>query len=110
MASTREGGVLVVQDGLWYEDFVVSAGAAGLTLGGLPSYVPLKDLRRVVIQALGDKVRWRADGTAPTATTGLRLSDGDILVYDGDPTKIQFIKDSTASIAATLFIHYFGVS
>lgn len=110
LAHLREGGTLVVQDGLWYEDFAVSAVAAGLTLGSLPSAVPVKDLRRIVIQAIGDKVRWRADGTAPTATTGLRLSDGDILVYDGDPTKIKFIKDATASVAATLFIHYFGVS
>lgn len=106
----REGGMLVVQDGLWYEDFAVSAASKGLTLGGLPSGKPAKDIRRVVIQAIGDKVRWRADGTAPTGTTGMRLNDGDTLVYDGDPSKIQFIQDSAASVAANLFIHYFGVT
>lgn len=109
MSVVREGGALVVQHGLWYEDIALSGGAVGLTLGGLPAGVPVKDLRRIVIQAIGDKVRWRADGTAPTSSTGLRLSDGDILVYDGDPTRIQFIKDTTAVATPTLFIHYFGV-
>ena len=109
MSIVREGGALVVQDGLWYEDFVVSTTAAGLNLDSLPSLVPVKDLRRIVIQNLGDKTRWRADGTAPTSTTGLRLSDGDLLVYDGDPAKIKFIKDATAAVSPTLFIHYFGV-
>lgn len=110
MSHIREGGLLVVQDGLWYEDFPVTSSALPLTLVNLPAGVPTKDIRRVVIQAIGDKVRWRADGTAPTSTTGLRLADGDILVYDGDPTKIKFIKDSTATATPTLFIHYFGVS
>jgi len=80
MAHIREGGVLTVQDGLWYEDFVVSNVALPLTLSSLPAGTPIKDIRRVVVQAIGDKVRWRADGTAPTSTTGLRLSDGDTLV------------------------------
>jgi len=29
---------------------------------------------------------------------------------DGDPTKLKFIKDSAATNAVSVFIHYFGVS
>lgn len=50
-------------------------------------------------------VRWRDDGTAPTATVGMRLPVGIDLIYDGDLTKIQFIEE-TAS--AQLNISYYG--
>ena len=107
--AIREGGALVVQDGLWYEDFDLdTSSATGLSVGSLPG--PAKDVRRIVIQPIGGSVRWRADGTAPTATTGLRLNDGDSLVYDGDPAKISFIEDATSANSPTLFIHYFGVT
>jgi len=43
-------------------------------------------------------VRWRDDGTAPTASVGMPLAVGVPLQYDGDLTKIQFIQQSAGSI------------
>lgn len=106
MSSLREQGVLVVADGLNYEDVPVTTSAVGLTLTERLK----KDIRRTVIQPLGGIVRWRSDGVDPTATSGMRLNDEDILVYDGDPSKIKFVKDSTSPSNPTLAVHYFGVT
>jgi len=50
-------------------------------------------------------VRWRDDGTAPSASVGMPLAAGVTLQYDGDLTKIQFI-EQTAS--AKLNISYYA--
>lgn len=49
-------------------------------------------------------VRWRDDGVAPTASVGFPLSPGDVLVYDGDLKRIQFIQQSAS---ATLNVVYY---
>jgi len=46
-----------------------------------------------IITPLTGNVRWRDDGTAPTATVGMPLAAGVTLQYDGDLTKIQFINN-----------------
>lgn len=43
-------------------------------------------------------VRWRDDGTAPTATVGMPLASGVTLQYDGDLTKIRFIQQTAGAI------------
>jgi hypothetical protein len=50
-------------------------------------------------------VRWRDDGTAPTATVGMPLATGVSLSYDGDLKNIRFI-EQTAS--AKLNISYYA--
>lgn len=50
-------------------------------------------------------VRWRDDGTAPTASVGMPLSAGIPLQYDGDLTKIQFIEQAAS---AKLNISYYA--
>jgi hypothetical protein len=45
-----------------------------------------------LIVAEGQAVRWRDDGTAPTATVGMPLAVGIPLQYDGDLTNIKFIE------------------
>lgn len=50
-------------------------------------------------------VRWRDDGTAPTASVGMPLAAGVTLQYDGDLSKIKFI-EQTAS--AKLNISYYA--
>ena len=44
----------------------------------------------IVAEAQG--VRWRDDGTAPSATVGMPLAVGVPLNYDGDLTKIRFFE------------------
>lgn len=50
-------------------------------------------------------VRWRDDGTAPTASVGMPLAVGATLQYDGDLTKIQFIEQTGS---AKLNITYYS--
>lgn len=38
-------------------------------------------------------VRYRDDGTAPTATTGISLAPGEKVKYDGDLSVIRFIEE-----------------
>lgn len=45
-----------------------------------------------LIVAEAQDVRWRDDGTAPTATIGMLLKTGVIFQYDGDLSKIKFIE------------------
>jgi hypothetical protein len=42
-------------------------------------------------------VRWRDDGTAPTASVGMPLAAGVTLQYDGDLTQIQFIEQAASA-------------
>ena len=42
-------------------------------------------------------VRWRDDGTAPTASVGVPLAAGVTLQYDGDLTKIKFIEQTASA-------------
>ena len=99
-----EQGVLIVATGYAYETLAVSTSAVGLAA------IPANRLiRRVVIQVLDGDVRWMAvPSTNPTSTTGLRLRDGDTLVYDGVPEDIKFIKDDASTGDPVLGIHYFG--
>lgn len=50
-------------------------------------------------------VRWRDDGTNPTASVGMPVAVGESLNYDGDLSRIRFIQQ-TAS--ATLNISYYA--
>lgn len=45
-----------------------------------------------LITAETQAVRWRDDGTAPTASVGMPLAAGVTLQYDGDLTQIRFIE------------------
>lgn len=50
-------------------------------------------------------VRWRDDGTAPTASVGMPLAAGVAFQYDGDLTKIKFIEQAAS---AKLNISYYA--
>ena len=45
-----------------------------------------------IIQAEAQAVRWRDDGTAPTAAIGMTIPAGGELRYDGNLRGIQFIE------------------
>lgn len=98
---------------LGYQQLTVSTVAVGLTLP--TSTIKTGDLagtgsvtRRAgysVIRCATAAVRWRDDGTAPTATVGIPLNVGDELDYDGDASAIKFIRSGGAD--ATLDISYY---
>jgi hypothetical protein len=60
---------------------------------------------RALIAPLTQTVRWRDDGTAPTASVGMPLAVGVPLQYDGDLTKIRFIEQVAS---AKLNISYYA--
>lgn len=71
---------------------------------GLASIPAGADL--ALLQVTGQNVRWRDDGTNPTATIGMVLTAaGDPYPYSGDLTKIKFIE---VSASAVLNVTYFG--
>ena len=51
-----------------------------------------------LIVAEGAPVRWRDDGTAPSATVGMPIAVGVPFQYDGDLNKIRFIQQSASAI------------
>jgi len=89
-----------------HQQLVVSSTAVGLT-------VPTgKQPHRALIYVGADDVRWRADGTVPTASIGVLVGDGnylDLTAPGGDfaqlITNIRFIRVTTD---ATLDIEYFS--
>ena len=63
-------------------------------LPSIPQYT-----EAVLLQATGDNIRWRDDGTAPTASVGMRLlAGGEPFFYVGDVRKIRVIEEGTAAV------------
>ena len=77
---------------LGYQQITSLSSAQALTV---PSVDPVTGLNVTPTIALitpeTNGVRWRDDGTAPTASVGMPLAAGVTLQYDGDLTKIRFI-------------------
>lgn len=48
----------------------------------------------VSIQAEDQNIRWRDDGTSPTASVGMRLFVGETITYSGDLTAIELIEEA----------------
>ena len=60
-----------------------------------------------VIVCEAQNVRWRDDGTAPSATVGMLMQTGDPpLEYSGDLAALQFIQ---ATASAKLNVSYYRV-
>jgi len=81
-----------------YQQITSLSGAASLT-------VPTRDANGLsakptlaIITPEVAGVRWRDDGTDPTATVGMPLASGVTLQYDGDLTKIRFIQSTAGAI------------
>lgn len=78
-----------------YQQITSLSSSTGLTVptmgdGTKPTYA--------VITVQTQAVRWRDDGTAPTASVGMPMAVGQTLEYDGDLNAIKFI-EQTASAA-----------
>jgi len=82
---------------LGYQQITSLSSATGLT-------VPV-GATMAVIAPLTQGVRWRDDGTNPTASVGMPISAGAYFNYDGDLKNIKFI-EQTAS--AELNVSYYA--
>ena len=74
--------------------------AAGTTLPAVATHA--------IITVKGQPIRWRADGTAPTASEGHYMAAGESLVIEGSPLwlrRFQFI--DTAAGASEVTVTYF---
>ena len=82
---------------LGYQQITALSSAVSLTI---PS-----GTTRAVIAPLTQTVRWRDDGTDPTASIGMPVPAGTYLSYDGDLRRIRFIQ---ATASAELNIAYYS--
>lgn len=69
-----------------FQQITTVSAAVGLTV---PDGTKL-----AMIQAESQNVRWRDDGTNPTAAIGMKLVANDILVYTGVMSAIKFIEET----------------
>ena len=73
-----------------------------------------KTVQHMLVRIVGQPIRWRADGTNPTATVGSFQAAGDTLQFM-DPQgnyaavvqKFKAIRDTTAAADATLEFEFF---
>jgi len=88
-----------------YQQIVGAAASTGLTI---PTTDPVTGLKAIPIQAViiceNQGIRWRDDGTAPTASVGMPIAVGTVFVYDGDLNRLRFIQQAAT---ATINIGYY---
>jgi hypothetical protein len=81
-----------------YQQITSLSASTGLTV---PTDANTGEPNYCLIVAQTQGVRWRDDGTAPTASVGMPLDPGVPFAYDGDLNKIRFI-EVTASAALNI--------
>jgi hypothetical protein len=86
-----------VHEPLGYQQLTSLASAAALTV---PS-----GARWAWLQAEAADVRWRDDGSNPTASVGMLLKNGAGLIYDGSLNALRLIE---VSASATINVAYYG--
>ena len=98
-------GLKATTNCLGYQQITSLGSATGLT-------VPTRDANGLsvkpvmaIITPLTADVRWRDDGTDPTASVGMPLAAGVTLQYDGDLSRIKFIQNGGT---AELNISYYA--
>ncbi len=86
-----------------YQQFAAGAvdTAQGLTI---PTNKPQRPTY-AIITAVTQAIRWRDDGTAPTATVGMPVAVNSPFVYNGDLSAIRIIA-STAGAEVNVSYYY----
>ena len=82
---------------LGYEQFT--------TLGAPVTLNPPEGARFALIQAVNSNVRWRDDGTSPTATTGMRIIVDEQMTYRGHLHVIELVEETTGG---EINVAYYG--
>lgn len=76
---------------LGYQQVTNLTAAVGLTIPAGASIA--------LLQVTGQNVRWRDDGTDPTASIGMILNaDADPYPYSGDLSAIRFIETAASAV------------
>lgn len=85
-----------------FQDLSITTNAQTLTLPD--------SAQAAQCQVQDQPVRWRADGTAPTASVGAEANDGDEITIQGRSTlkAFQIIRHSEGSAGGKLVCHYYG--
>ena len=83
---------------LGYQQITSLSAATGLTIPDGAVYA--------ILQAEAQVLRYRDDGTNPTATVGMMLYPGGSFTYNANLTAIKFIQADTGGILNVL---YYGV-
>lgn len=76
----------------------------GTVVGGSDTY---SDINVVLMQAESQNIRWRDDGTAPTASVGMVLAAGESFLFEGNINNLKVI-ETTAS--AKLNLNFYAKS
>ena len=74
-----------------YEQLTSLSSAAGLTAAKYDG------ASAAVIQAEDQNVRWRDDGTDPTASVGMQLTAGNDIWYTGSFSAIKLIEETASA-------------
>ena len=90
---------------LGYQQITSLSEATGLTVPAVDRFGNKVMPTMALIICETQNVRWRDDGTAPTASVGMPLTVGTALQYDGDLNRIQFIEQTGS---AKLNISYYA--
>lgn len=88
-----------------YQQITNLSSAVGLTVPATDKLGRVGSPTVAYIRCEGQSVRWRDDGTAPSATVGMPLNVGDVLEYDGDLKSIKFIEETGS---AKLNVSYYA--
>lgn len=88
-----------------YQQITSLSAATGLTVPIVDKNGNKQQPTFALIIAESKDVRWRDDGTNPTASVGMPLAVGVPLQYDGDLTNIKFIETAAS---AKLNISYYA--
>ena len=89
---------------LGYQQIVGLAASTGLTVPQRDTNGLVSSPTVAIIVPETQAVRWRDDGVAPTATVGMPLGVGAVLMYDGDLSRIRFFQQAAT---ATLNVSYY---
>jgi len=88
-----------------YQKITSLSASVGLTLPTAPVNGTVPNPNAVLLQAETQTVRFRDDGTAPTAANGMILQTGQMpFYYDGDLKAIRFIETTASAALNVLYV------
>lgn len=89
-----------------YQQITSLAASVGLTIPTVDAQGNTHKPNAVLLYPEAQNVRWRADGTAPTATVGMLLPSTATqpFYYDGDLNAIRFIESAASAKLNVVYV------